>query len=262
MKKSAQLVFLVFVVLMAVLSGCVSAPTPVASTPTGVPTTSTPTATFTPEPTITPTITSTPKPTLIPTHEGPPKVYKEFMGIDGKMYSLEIISPYPIMPLKNGLSVEAADENDITKKYFEYAPILAFKSIEDAVTYMRKVKGILPVTERQIEVVASDPNFASTVRAIHSYKYDYIVGFGDYDVMYDDGVIRKVKMSFTQSTDVNGNSYFFVGFRGDNPEIDDVKDANGYTTLPLKEKSVSFVIPLTNTDIGSLLSQLLSALKE
>ena len=275
MKKSVQLVFLAFVALMVLLSGCAPASTP-APTSSPIPPTFTPSPippTFTPEPTITPTTTFTPEPTLTPTPEGPPKVYKEFMGIDGKSYSLEIISPYPIMPLKSGLSVEATDENDVTKKYFEHAPILAIKNIEDAVTYMRKVKGILPVTERQIDAVASNPNFASTIRAIHSYRYFDLVEFGDYDVMCDDGVVRKSYMSFLLAIDVDGNTFLFVGFHGDNPEIDDEKDADGYTTQPLKEKGVSFVIPLKEkapsvgmpinlSEIMTLIAQLKKALGE
>jgi hypothetical protein len=253
---------LVIILIALALQACNTFATPIPSTPTSIPATLTSTATFTPKPTITPTTTFTPEPTLTSTPEGPPKVYKEFIGIDGKGYQLEIISPYPILPLKSGLSVEAADENDAIKKYFEHAPIPAFKSIENAVTYMRKVKGILPVTERQIDVIASDPNFASTIRAIHSYQHYDLVEFGDYDVMYDDGVVRKAYISFTQVIDINGNTYLFVGFHGDNPEIDDKKDADGYTTQPLTEKGASFVIPVTPAELLPLLNQLKHALRE
>ena len=62
MKKSAQSVFLVFVVLTVLLSGCVPAATPV---PTAVPSTFTASPlppTFTPEPTVTATVVPSPTP--------------------------------------------------------------------------------------------------------------------------------------------------------------------------------------------------------
>lgn len=65
MKKTIGSVFLSFMLLTVLLSGCApaSTPTPPSTTPTSIPPTDTPTPTFTPtEP---PTITPTPIPTLI-----------------------------------------------------------------------------------------------------------------------------------------------------------------------------------------------------
>ncbi|MEP7133708.1 MAG: hypothetical protein ABI904_02130 [Chloroflexota bacterium] len=59
MKKSIQLVFLVFVVLAVLLGGCAPAST-------SIPPTFTPAQTYTPKPTSTPRSTSTPKPTSTP----------------------------------------------------------------------------------------------------------------------------------------------------------------------------------------------------